>query len=136
MTSTTATTSIFDMTVAGIRRRHQGAVDAFHADVAKNGIQHAIGWASVPAMVGERVLDHLDRFQEAAAEYGVDEAIEMTVSIRDDVQRRIGYFDPTIHSTSASQTLASQAEWMGLRAVVDLIDELRAAREYDLNDAE
>ena len=133
---TTTTPSIFDMTVDGIRRRHQNAIDAFNDDVARNGICHAIGWASVPAMVGEMVIDHLDRFQKAADEYGVDKAIEMAADVRDDVQRRIGYFDPTNHSTSAAQTLASAAEFQGFRAVVDLIDELAEARAYEIANAE
>ena len=132
MQTNTDKRTMLDLTIEARRRRAQGAVDEFRIDAEKNGIAHAISWGSVPAIVGEMVLDALSRFDYAVAEHGVERAVEMTAEVRENVARQVGYFDPTSHSTSASAVLTSGAEFQGHRAVYDLLDEIQGSHAMDV----
>lgn len=125
------TRSILTLTIEGRRRRAQIAVDEFHADLAKYGINYAVSWDAVPAMVAEMVLDALARFDKAVEEHGADRAVEMSRDVREDRIRRIGYFDPTNTSTSGGASLAAAAEFQGHRAVVEILDEIEEAHKVD-----
>ena len=123
--------SVLTLTLNGTRRRAQAAIDGFHADIAKNGVAHAVSWGSVPAMIGELVIDALDRFDRAVEEHGLDRAVEMAAAVREDEARRLSYFDPTSTSTSASASLVSAAEYQGRRAVVEILDEIAEGYEME-----
>ena len=127
----TTTRTALSLTLDARRRRAQSAVDEFTADIAKNGIGHAVSWGAVPAIIGEMVLDALDRFDQAVEEHGLDRAVEMAGDVREGRARRIGYFDPTNTSTSASASLANAAEYQGHRAVVEILDEIEEAHKVD-----
>ena len=107
------------------RRKAQSAVDAFDSEREQMGVTYAIKWSATPAIIGTAVLDFLgavERLEPSAA-------IEKAQQIRDDLQKRMSYYDPTTNPSSAGNALAQAAGLAAQREVIRIADDLIRYRD-------
>lgn len=81
--------------------------------------------SAIPAVIGTAVLDFLGAVEglEPSA------AIEKAQQIRDDLQKRMSYYDPTTNPSSAGNALAQAAGLAAQREVIRIADDLIRYRD-------
>jgi hypothetical protein len=129
-----------EMTIRQTINRDAATVADFRANVAgTRGIAYTIGWDATDAIVAEKRLAAAEALRNIAADglsEWLDAVAEAADAIRENAVRDLGYFDPTVHGTSASQAYVARAEFKATQAVVKFLDEVAVAIRIDNGQAD